>query len=219
MTRRDFILCSSGALAAQAIARPIRSNLGGRDDKPNGAEPIGPYDAQVEYLESTGTQFITTKINPSGATSWRAEIVCLPRNISGHMSLIGCWYNTLGRESVGISNRVWSQTSISVIYSDYTTVVADETGQYFNGTKGNSNNIAGGILFLFNRYNITTQYPWKGIIASCTIAVNGIMVRDFIPVRFTNDLGATEGAMYDRVSGDLFRNIGTGSFGIGPDVK
>ena len=46
---------------------------------------------------------------------------------------------------------------------------------------------------------------------------NGISIRDFIPVRFTNSLGQTEGAMYDRVSGQLFGNSGTGEFIIGPD--
>jgi hypothetical protein len=35
------------------------------------------------------------------------------------------------------------------------------------------------------------------------------LVRDFVPVRI-----GTEGALYDRVSGTLFTNAGTGSFGI-----
>lgn len=42
-------------------------------------------------------------------------------------------------------------------------------------------------------------------------------VRDMISVRFTNEQGVSEGAMYDRVSGRLFRNAGTGAFTIGPD--
>ena len=41
---------------------------------------------------------------------------------------------------------------------------------------------------------------------------NGLTVRDFIPVR-VGDVGY----MYDRVSGDLFGNAGTGAFIIGPD--
>ena len=44
------------------------------------------------------------------------------------------------------------------------------------------------------------------------------MVTDMIPVRFTNELGQSEGAMYDRVSGQLFRNSGTGAFGFGTDI-
>lgn len=43
-------------------------------------------------------------------------------------------------------------------------------------------------------------------------------VRDMIPVRFTNEQGVSEGAMYDRVSGQLFRNSGTGAFSFGTDI-
>ena len=39
-----------------------------------------------------------------------------------------------------------------------------------------------------------------------------------IPVRFTNEYGIAEGAMYDTVSGKLFRNIGTGEFSFGGDI-
>ena len=46
---------------------------------------------------------------------------------------------------------------------------------------------------------------------------NDFFVRDFIPVKFTNESGETEGAMYDRVSGQIFYNQGTGAFVIGPD--
>lgn len=44
------------------------------------------------------------------------------------------------------------------------------------------------------------------------------MLVDFIPVRFTNEQGQSEGAMYDRVTRRLFRNQGTGAFQWGPDV-
>ena len=53
--------------------------------------------------------------------------------------------------------------------------------------------------------------------AWCMIFLGNTLVRDFIPVRFTNENGVTEGAMYDRVSGALFRNAGTGAFTIGPN--
>ena len=48
---------------------------------------------------------------------------------------------------------------------------------------------------------------------------NGEMVCDYIPVRFTNEDGLTEGAMYDYVSGELIRNAGDGAFIIGPDKE
>ena len=43
------------------------------------------------------------------------------------------------------------------------------------------------------------------------------LVFDGIPVRFTNEQNQSEGAMYDRVSGQLFRNAGTGTLTLGPD--
>ena len=50
---------------------------------------------------------------------------------------------------------------------------------------------------------------------SCLLS--GTMLYDCISVRFTNEQNQSEGAMYDRVSGALFRNAGTGAFTIGPD--
>ena len=44
------------------------------------------------------------------------------------------------------------------------------------------------------------------------VSADGTLVRDFIPVR-VGDVGY----MYDRVSGQLFGNAGTGEFIIGPD--
>ena len=46
------------------------------------------------------------------------------------------------------------------------------------------------------------------------IYMNGVLVRDFIPVR-NNGVGY----MYDKVSNQFFGNSGTGSFTIGPDVN
>ena len=53
--------------------------------------------------------------------------------------------------------------------------------------------------------------------ASVKIEVDGILVRDLVPVRITNEQGRREGAMYDRVNGKIYRNVGNGTFEIGPD--
>jgi hypothetical protein len=53
----------------------------------------------------------------------------------------------------------------------------------------------------------------KCCISACKIWDNGVLVRDFIPVR-----KGTVGYLYDRVSGKLFGNAGTGDFVLGPDV-
>ena len=74
-------------------------------------------------------------------------------------------------------------------------------------------------IWLFGRNSDFPSYIrfTKIRIYSCKIYQNGIIVSDFIPVRFINKRGETEGAMFDRVSGQLYRNAGTGAFIIGPD--
>ena len=47
-----------------------------------------------------------------------------------------------------------------------------------------------------------------------TIYNNDLIVNDFIPVRVGN-----VGYMYDKISGQLFGNAGTGEFILGPDVN
>lgn len=54
---------------------------------------------------------------------------------------------------------------------------------------------------------------FKGAIYFVKLYHDGILVRDFIPVRVGN-----VGYMYDEVSGQLFGNAGTGEFILGPDV-
>ena len=40
-----------------------------------------------------------------------------------------------------------------------------------------------------------------------------------VPVRFVNELGEWEGGMYDKVSGEIYKNSGAGEFLIGPDKR
>lgn len=73
------------------------------------------------------------------------------------------------------------------------------------------------MLFAGGDRNGVVSYDGKCRIFSCIITDVKNVKADFIPVRFTNEQGVSEGAMYDRVSGQLFCNQGTGDFVIGPD--
>lgn len=57
------------------------------------------------------------------------------------------------------------------------------------------------------------SYPLSGKVYYLKIYQNDNLVRDFIPVRV-----GTTGYLYDRVSGQLFENSGSGSFTYGNDV-
>ena len=99
-----------------------------------------------------------------------------------------------------IFSTVWKRSCLSP-GSDRTKKLAFATEIY----KESDAPLATSLEFVINRFWFRLH---KG----------GELVRDFIPVRFTNDDRFTEGALYDRVSGEFFTNQGTGSFIIGPDL-
>ena len=76
-------------------------------------------------------------------------------------------------------------------------------------------------VWLFRSNDTHTEFSSKRnqrtSVKKARIVSMGSVLFDAIPVRFTNENGVSEGAMYDRVSGNLFRNAGTSSFIIGPD--
>ena len=72
-------------------------------------------------------------------------------------------------------------------------------------------------LFKANAETGYKSLPIGSKVVEFQISIGGIVKVDLMPVRITNENGVSEGAMYDRVSGELFRNAGTGAFVIGPD--
>lgn len=78
-----------------------------------------------------------------------------------------------------------------------------------NQTKGENNN---NHILLFT--TTTSAMQNLGLrIYSFSISTKGKKLIDFIPVRVNN-----VGYMYDKVSGKLFGNVGTGEFILGPDL-
>ena len=185
-----------------------------------------PYDTEVEYLESTGTQYIDTGIVSSGF-GIRADVVCAQTQSGGEMAIVGRsrgdgfeLYSNYAAGKFGLWNRsgnyieLTRQLVLSRVYSisaEITTTPTMTLSIDGNVTTKSitSATIADGNILVFKH----TSYYFKGCIYSCKIYVNGTLVRDYIPVR----KGAV-GYLYDRVSGELFGNAGTGAFAYGNDV-
>ena len=70
-----------------------------------------------------------------------------------------------------------------------------------------------GLFTLYNNLNMTTRRTNNVNVYSFKLTDNGVLVRDLVPVRV-----GSVGYMYDRVSGKLFGNEGTGAFTVGPDI-
>ena len=208
--------------------------LGARTGAWSGA-PL-PYDAEVEYLESTGTQWIDTYFKGSDVLDFKIDALV---SSEGDRTFFGARdtydgdssriYNLVsplkGRFGFGLSGQwnKWPQLGIVVGNRFW----AKKTGNTVIMSNGVSIEVSSEKfetpyeIELFAMSTVTQkrhgQEPLIGRIYSVSFSTYGTNIGDFIPVRFTNELGETEGAMFDRVSGQIFRNAGTGAFIIGHD--
>lgn len=178
-----------------------------------------PYDAEVEYLESTMTQWVDTGYVLSASDRIVVQAYFQTDDNNGGRVLLGvgnpklwittglCRFNDENYASIDKLCKLGAWNSIS-IDKDYCT--CNGTAVHMSKGTFRDNSLS---LWLF-RANAASEALGKtnGRIASCKIYRSSVLVRDFIPVRV-----GTVGYMYDRVSGELFGNAGTGDFVIGPD--
>ena len=172
-----------------------------------------PYDAEVEYLESTGTQYL----NPSISYWADFEIVCNLRTNSSNVTLFCGNNNRLERDSA--ANPYWKFRSSSGMYTSTVLITEKHTLTWRKGiisvdgiaVKNLNKPYQTGSLYISGFPS--TQYPCIFYRIKFYDSAD-TLVRDFIPVRV-----GQVGYLYDRVSGQLFGNAGTGAFVVGPDVN
>lgn len=181
------------------------------------APPIVPYDAEIEYLQSSGTQYIKTGVvaNP-GEISF--EVDCTIENNSGSSV-----YTTGGLHYIYQSSNSGIRTGginnvISYTLGNRVTIIASYDNQNRriitignNVLTGTAYNAASGEFVLLR---IPNEPNCIGKLYSTKVYLNSTLVRDMIPVRV-----GQVGYMYDKVSGQLFGNSGTGDFVLGPDKQ
>ena len=196
-----------------------------------------PYDAEVEWIktEPNGGQHILTRVNLDVSDGFEVRAkVSYDSAFSDDNVFLGTvgnymLYLNTGRENYPCAKvgTIWrfGQT-ISAGFHTYETIIKGSSECYMkmDGADlqpsvigSNSLGNKGELGVFFNRGG-GVSFHSKG--CSCGflfMKVGEMIARDFIAVRFTNESGVSEGAMYDRVSGELFRNAGTGAFIIGPD--
>lgn len=237
MTRRDFLGTSATVLASTAIGRPIRSSIGSRMYR-EGDTPL--YDSEVEYLESTGTQYIYIPINVY--VSWfefslRVRFTRIPTT-----TYFGTGYTTSLPRQFFYALSSNASNGLYMSFNGTTDIARNVAASKLDWHEAKAYTENGKSLYFIDgmdiaQYNFTPfNIEFFGIfcianplgkisgniggqqISACALHTNWKPIFDMISVRFTNEKNQSEGAMYDRVSGQLFRNQGTGSFIIGPDV-
>lgn len=186
-----------------------------------------PYDAEVEWLQSSGTQYINTGIKPKKTFTFDCKIAMLESNYncvfwgcrsSGDTGTVGrqCYLN-LNTNQYGdgilhlFTTKIteptnWSSGAGMTIGTMYTYTGITCSSEMYDMTYPIT-------LFAFN--TIGTINTSVGIcrIGGWVAYSNGIKVMDLIPVKNNN-----VGYMYDKVSGQLFGNAGSGAFTYGNDV-
>lgn len=178
-----------------------------------------PYDAQIEYIECSGTQYIDTGIVVNDVDT--INIRCLFYTKSGD--------NFVLRDKSGATNGVYLDLN-------------SNSKWYVKFGSSSSVNTSGGVALnsvldlqlrknYFSVNGIQRLTPGFSSMPTSPIRLfrNSTLARiysfnivddnnnkriDLIPVRV-----GTVGYMYDRVSRQLFGNAGTGDFILGPDVQ
>ena len=177
-----------------------------------------PYDEEIEYLESTGTEWIDTGYTESQCPYFSLDVQPLKTNVDSAM--FGAYtggYSVqqyLGRWRWFDSG--WTLTDIPVDITRTTNITKNANGWFVDGeiTKTSSGSVGNLSLVLFGININGVEYGTKSVRVNrlSLFDKNSSLVADFIPVRKGNI-----GYMFDRVSGELFGNAGTGAFIIGPD--
>jgi hypothetical protein len=185
-----------------------------------------PYDAEVEYLESSGTQYINTEVVPDSTTNIAInfETLIITGNTGGFF--FGCRVSS--RSNTFDFLQYYNNKQI--FRWDYGTVLRNgpdvAAGLHIVTTSGNNLTLDGTTLttgafqattlpiylFALNNNGSATCHP-SCRIYSFKIYKSNSLVLDFIPVRV-----GQVGYMYDKISGTLFGNAGSGNFIIGNDV-
>lgn len=179
-----------------------------------------PYDAEVEYLESTGTQWIDTGINLKQILHTTIDMM-ITKSITTNSCICGRFFdNSDQRYQLYInSTQKWATiSSANRPYFSYSNITAGASVLLNTRYTPTLNNLQiqdyDTTIYLFARNNQTDMLPIDGLrVYSCDIVNdNNVKLREFVPVRV-----GQVGYLYDRVSDELFGNSGTGAFTLGPD--
>lgn len=194
-----------------------------------GSSPALPYDAEVAYLQSSGTQYINLPMSVAKSKYFEVDMYFWPiyknnntfavmsSNPYAQFQLTFYSYNS-STGKVTYASRIGNVTTSGA----WSGVVGREN-HYILSTEGRTSdagtytalsrpltaNITG--FRLFGGYQNASRYPIAlhkvKITAGTTVLYNLVSVRK-------DDVGY----MYDTISRELFGNDGTGSFTLGSDV-
>lgn len=192
-------------------------------------KPLTINDFQlVEYIQSTGTQYVNTGINPTQNTKMELDVAFLGSsgtNVAGVRNTSADTTNRFGIISFGSANKLgafFGAASVQGAAFDQArhSYALDSSALIMDGT---SYAVTSGGTFACT-YPITLG-AWNnganGVecnsarIYSCKLYGNGEMVRNLVPCYRKSD---NVPGLWDKVENRFFMNAGSGSFTVGQNV-
>ena len=187
----------------------------------------------VEYIESSGTQYIDTQFVPNKDTGIILDAAYKDDGIYGR--LFGTQVDGYGKTIVLRRSSAsggdfyiqggnpWKEVKYQFDMDRHLfkfnyprTCYGIDDVILFNTSLGDVVHSC----WLFGNNNVDYQLGQGKIYEFIVIDLNSReYLLDFVPCRFMNENDEIEGGFYDLVSKTVFRNQGTGSFTIGPDKE
>ena len=176
---------------------------------------------ELEYIQSSGTQYINSGVFPNQDSKVEARYQCSQTSSGGiFVSNIG-WENTgfgVWVNAAAYGNSVMLDT-VPLYGPDPLTVILDkgtlykDGAQVWQGSAGNFQVPYVMTILALNRSGSISEYA-TATLYYCKIYDNNALVRDFVPCK--DPSGAV--GLYDLVGDDFYGNAGTGSFTAGPEI-
>ena len=179
---------------------------------------------QLEYIQSSGSQYINTKFKPNQDTKIS---ITVDFPLSGTSWLYG------GRTSAGSNSLGFLCESGSRYRFDYASsnnaLTVKPTGKFTIDSDKNKCYINGELVFtatyktfaspvnmyIFNNNNNGSLSGGSSAkLYNCSIYDNGVLIRSFIPCK---NASGTVG-LYDSVNNQFYKNAGSGAFIAGPEI-
>ena len=192
----------------------------------------------IEYIESTGTQYIDTGVIPNVNTNFDIEFI--QNNDKPDECPMGSRVNAYNNQMLfffGKTNNILyvnigtdeTQVSVNFSFSSLKTAIMQnrifslkesDTGQtlisidFNHVSQSQLNNSLSLYLFSANQNNKPNR-PFEGKIYYAKFWDNDVLIRNFIPVIDNNNVPC----MFDLVENKCYYNAGTGDFIAGPVIN
>ncbi len=216
---RDFVPArreSDGVLGMYDLANNQFYTNAGTGEFTAGPVVLPDGFTTLEYIQSTGTQYIDTGIIPDYTQysySWQFKM-----NNSEPAMFMGANGNMLIRYENGRYSMAGGQVSVPYtlntdLIAELNVAVGGARSGTVNGTSLTGSNASQqNNIYIFNLGN-QTGYATAGKIYYSKIYRNGSVIQDLVPAKRNSD---NELGMYDTVNGQFYTNAGTGAFTAGP---